>query len=188
MPKASKVLTALTWIGLCVVLTFGVPADGRAASADLTPKIVVDAFGKEIGQVYNVDFSLSRIQVAMEVQNEIVFVLVEREAFTHGANPVVFFELPDCVGTAYMAVSPAAKTFGAPSAVAGPTGTLYLGVPATEQSRELASAQWSNGCEPFEVTMRVMDALPLMDLTSQFTPPFRVTEGVRDQEATLFNP
>jgi len=144
-----------------------------ATPSELAQMMAIDATGDEIGQVVRMDFALERMQVAYEVDNELVFIVVQKDSFTHGLSPLVFFESADCSGTAYMTV-PRDDAFGRAAAVAGPNGTLFLGEVETAQNRLLGSALWSDECRVFEAEMDVIAATPHQDLELEFTPPYTV--------------
>jgi hypothetical protein len=168
-----KWLGRISTLGCLVTLVAFLGATPAGAQTELSQMMAVDAAGNEIGQVVRVDSSLDRMQVAYEAQNSLVFIVVQKESFTHGLSPLVFFESADCTGAAYMTL-PRDETFGRAAAVAGPNGTLYLGDPDSLQNRVLASALWSDSCRPLEVEMDVIGATPHQDLGLQFTPPYTV--------------
>ncbi len=133
----------------------------------------VDALGKEIGTVLKMDFSLQNMQVAVEVNDTLVPILVRKDSFSHGSRPIAYFALADCAGAAHLG-SGSEDSLGPPVGVAGPRATLYWGYPETMQSREIFSALFGAECKEFEATLMVMDADPLMDLADRFTPPFGI--------------
>ena len=47
----------------------------------------VDALGKEIGTVLKMDFYLQSMQVAVEVNDTLVPILVRKDSFSHGSRP-----------------------------------------------------------------------------------------------------
>ena len=76
---------------LCSVIALVGPGQAEAQTADpITPLIAVDSVGKPIGQVLRMDLALSRMQVAMEVEGNIVFVTVGKDSFSHAARPYVY--------------------------------------------------------------------------------------------------
>ncbi len=136
----------------------------------------VDALGKEIGTVLKMDFSLQRMQVAVEVNDTLVPILVRKDTFSHGSRPIAYFSSADCAGVAHLG-SGAEDSLGPPVGVAGPRATLYWGYPETLQLREIFSALFGAECREFEATLMVMDADPLMDLADRFTPPFGIASA-----------
>ena len=136
----------------------------------------VDALGKEIGTVLKMDFSLQRMQVAVEVNDTLVPILVRKDSFSHGSRPIAYFGSADCAGVAHLGSS-AEDSLGPPVGVAGPRGTLYWGYPETLQLRQIFSALFGAECREFEAILLVMDADPLMDLADQFTPPFGIASA-----------
>ena len=138
--------------------------------------MAVDALGKEIGTVLKMDFSLQRMQVAMEINDTLVPILVRKDRFSHGARPIAYFSSDDCTGGAYLG-SGRDRLLGPPVGVAGPRATLYWGYPETQQLREIASALLGSECTGFVGNIMVMDADPLMDLADQFVPPFGIASA-----------
>ena len=136
----------------------------------------VDALGKEIGTVLKMDFTLQRMQVAVEVNETLVPILVSKDSFSHGSRPIAYFASADCAGVAHLG-SGSEDSLGPPVGVAGPRATLYRGYPETMQLREILSALFGAECKKFEASLMVMDADPLMDLADHFTPPFGIASA-----------
>ena len=136
----------------------------------------VDALGKEIGTVLKMDFSLQRMQVAVEVNDTLVPILVRKDSFSHGSRPIAYFGSAGCVGVAHLG-SGSKESLGPPIGVAGPRATLYWGYPETLQLREIFSALFGAECREFEATLMVMDADPMMHLADEFTPPFGIASA-----------
>lgn len=134
----------------------------------------IDARGQVIGDVLRVDFSLQQMLVAIDVKDALALVLVRHDSFSHAANPLVYFRSQDCTGRAFLGSSASRATFGHPSAVAGPAGTLYLGELGSDYEEDLGSFLTDDGCVAFQATFTVMDAVPYMDLADLFTAPYGI--------------
>ena len=172
-----------TWIGVMLGTLIALGGTVATSAKRLEPAPVVmavDALGKEIGQVLKMDFSLQTMQVAIEIEGELIPVLVRKDSFSHGAQPIVYFESPDCTGLPHLGTSPTEASIGPVVAIAGPRGTVYRGDPDRRQERAIASAMWGSDCTPFGGTIAVIDAEPILDLADHFIPPFGIASGADD--------
>ena len=149
-------------------------ADLKAALQAGALPVAVDAYGFEIGKVLRVDTSLRMMQVSMDAGGLPVVVNVWKDSFSHGSRPLVYFDAPGCVGQAYITTSPSDSALGTPAAVAGEGDTLYLGSPDAAGEREMASLLHGEECRPFEVSIDVMPADPVMALGFVYFPPYEI--------------
>lgn len=139
----------------------------------IAPMAAVDSAGRQVGEVLRVDLSLERMQIVTQVEGKLVFLTLRKDSFTHAARPYVYFEGSDCTGATFMTSKASTDTFGAPSAVAGPNQTIYLGE-GDEQTVTIASMLRGTTCEAYQATVPVLAARPVLDLAFEFTAPFEV--------------
>ena len=144
------------------------------------PVMAVDAQGKEIGTVLRMDYSQHRMQVALEVNDTLVPILVKKGSFSHSYRPMAYFRSDDCTGVAYLGNGSGEKTFGPIVGVAGPRATLYWGYPETRQLRQMGSSMVGEECREFQVAIMAIDADALMDLADEFLPPFGIAPGSQE--------
>jgi len=182
MQSAKRILRGISLAALFAVC--GISSLQSQEARPARPVMAVDAEGREIGTVLKMDYSLQRMQVALEVNDTLVPILLQKHSFTHGSRPVAYFQSPDCSGVAFLGSGAEAKQIGPPVGIAGPRGTVYWGYPETRQLREMTSALWGEECREFQAAIMAIDADPLMDLADQFTPPFGIAHPVKGDGRT----
>ena len=173
MHTVKRVLQGAAFGGLallCAAVLAHAQADGGRKPQQV---MAVDATGAEIGTVLKMDFSLQRMQVALEVNHKMVPILVGKSSFSHGSRPMAYFVSDNCSGPAFLTAN-AEDSLGPPVGVAGPRGTLFWGYPDSMTLREIGSALMGDGCSPFSGTVMVMEAEAVLDLADEFTLPFDI--------------
>ncbi len=165
------------WVFSLFLFSGGAGLFGQDVSP-VTSVMAVDADDKTIGEVLRTDFTLQQLQVAMEVDGELVIVLLGRDSFSHGARNAVYFESSNCSGRPFLsAMGEQPQPFGRPAAVAGPKSTLYFGVEGSEQVRLIGGVLRGSTCQPFGHEASVLEAESAIDLADQFSPPFRIVSA-----------
>lgn len=175
----------LGWICLLVTVALPLPVAARQQErlAISVEPHVLDARGTDVGKLVGTN-ELTIAKVAFEVGGHVFVLEVFRDFFQGNAGDV-FFESSDCTGQTFLSSGP---SFGPMPIVTvrEPGSTVYVPVPgaATESMTvrsRLKSPDFPPGCheEPAPFTVSVVPALPPIDLSQSFTPPFSV--GLRKQ-------
>jgi len=158
--------------------------DAASSAKDL---IVVDAKGKEIGPVISVSDSLQYPLVQLTV-NSFKFVVrvfsngVSDDGFTagrevSGSEDILWFESANCTGTPYMPKNP--ERVMPDIIVSGPGSTVYrpgdTGVTVFANSLLMGNGHPGGDCvQQTQGVGLLFRALPVIDLSTLFTPPFQV--------------
>ncbi len=149
----------------------------HAQRARAVPSVVaIDAKGKVIGHVLRTDPALHHVQVALEVDGELIILQVTKRSFT-ASRSLVYYENEICKEPGFLAAMSDRSPFGPPVAVSGPNRTLYFGYLGTEELRLIRSFLTEKGCErmPGEaVHLKVLDASPMLVLTKEFKPLYNI--------------
>lgn len=148
--------------------------------------VVVDSKGKMVGVtlgglgLQNVSETQGgralRPTVLLRVDEELAAVNVARDRF-FGGN--LYFESEDCAGNPWLLAEPL-DGFPSPllrhSAVAPPGQTLYLQAPGATPQPLTAKSRFLDGlaCENLNVSLIAAPALPSVDLSTIYTPPFNL--------------
>ena len=146
---------------------------------------IVDANGRTVGRSVgilkkgNPPYPL----VAFRVKGHQIIVGVETDQFTSIApqSSILYFESFDCTGTPLFVVPPdVEKTILPVAAISHPGNTVY--VPDTSAIPQVfhvnSSRLYLEPCNNFpnpNYYLNVLPAIPLIDLDTKFTPPFRET-------------
>ena len=163
-PAAMSVLLAV-WSG------------GLLAATAPMPFQAVDATGAVVGDVVRLNFDLSSIQVGTEVAGRLVFMTLEPDRITHGAQPRVYFRRAGCRGLAFMSTSNRGS-FDPRVAIAGRRATLYFAAYQDAPQPALVRSVLNGGvCEPFELRLKLVRAHRVVNLMTVFRPPFRVVRA-----------
>ena len=176
--QVKRILQGIAWSALIALCSIGSLQAQRVKMPK--PVMAVDAQGNEIGTVLKMDFSQQRMQVAIEINDTLVPILVKKNSFSHSSRPMVYFRSDDCTGMAFLGSGSQAEDLSHPVGVAGDRGTVYWGYPETLQLREIFSALFGAECREFEATLMVMDADPMMHLADEFTPPFGIASAAEE--------
>jgi hypothetical protein len=168
--------SAVIWV--VVVLSFvsliaSAPAQTLQSVNGFT---VVDAAGKTVGRTLGIE-ETGRASVGFTVDGHSFAVWVDQDRFAFkGVNDQLFFESGDCSGTPFMSSS----TNLLPEVVITPPGSTVYIPDSSEPPRDVTvrSCYSSDGicntpCGAFEPG-RMAPAIELIDLKTQFTPPFHV--------------
>ena len=155
---------------------------GAAATAQVTPAgiQVVDSTGKLVGRTVGVE--KDRVTVALQVEGHLLVIRVFQDHFTFEGPGNLFFESKDCSGPPFIAVdlqNADGEVSVLPLIAIPPPGTTVYAPVQGEPPRTIAAQSelgtfQSTPC--FAVLGLIQGALPatpLLDLNSQFTPPFR---------------
>lgn len=174
------------WKQAVFILIGTLIAGGSAAAQDVRPVpqvIAVDSQDKPLGVVIRSDVALQQMQIALEVDGELVVVSLERERLTHGARNRVYFSERRCRGQAFMEALMESPRFGAPAAVAGQRCTLFFGEPDSDRLRVARSVLTADGCQAVrETEVLSYQAERILDLMDEFTPPFEIVAGSASPE------
>lgn len=137
---------------------------------------VFDANGKQVGNTVGVE--KTRVTVALTAGGYVFVLRAFQDHFEFEGPGTIFFESLDCSGTLFISAQ------GDPTvlqlvALAPPGNTVYVPSPgAAPRSITANSALYVSGCTTQLPGGQTVDgafpAVALMDLNSQFTPPFRV--------------
>ena len=149
-------------LGLAIYTSAGAAADTLFA---------LDDNGQVIGLVERVDSAQQRMHVIVDVAGEPVMLLADTESFSHATRPYVYFSNGDCTGVSYM--SPG-DSLARPAAVAGPDATLFFGDWESRALVRVASRLGQEDCEPLRGEFELLEATPVANLASLYSPPFRV--------------
>ena len=163
-----------------------VDANGTKIGSD-----VIGVSGTEdivIGGFLVIDYRGQLPRVAFNLDGRVFALLVTQTGFFSDHNPglqnLLVFASPDCSGPPFM--EDISATVGlplllSPVAVAPPGQTVYLPVPGSSgQDLNVGSFQLEDGfCQPVPAeiqpfTVLAVPAQGLLDLSTQFVPPFRV--------------
>jgi hypothetical protein len=170
-----------------LVLTLLVVGSVSRTPVRAQPLEVVDANGTKIGSdVIGVIGQLPR--VAFNLDGRVFALLVTQTGFFSDHNPglqnLLVFASPDCSGPPFVEDISATVELPlllSPVAVAPPGQTVYLPVPGSSgQNLNVGSVQFEGGfCPPVPAesqpfTVLAVPAQGLLDLSTQFVPPFRV--------------
>jgi hypothetical protein len=180
-----------------MVLTILVVGSVSRTPVRAQPLEVVDANGTKIGSdvigtadiaIFGIDYRGQLPRVAFNLDGRVFTLLVTQTGFLSdqnvGLQNLPVFASPDCSGPPF--VEDISATVGrplllSPVAVAPPGQTVYLPIPgSSSQELNVGSFLFEDGiCEPIpaEIQPFAVLALPvqgLLDLSTQFVPPFRV--------------
>jgi tetrahydromethanopterin S-methyltransferase subunit G len=131
---------------------------------------VVDNTGKKIGSIVGVMQGTRITIVVLPINGQLFPLEVLRDGYVRGGG--LFFTSTDCTGQAYVpsGTSPFLET-----RVLSPGNTLH-GESGPAQLVNLQSRfEEGAGCFAGEFSTTVVPMNPLIDLDTEFTPPFRVT-------------
>lgn len=173
MNSRRLLLRTLTLLLLIVVLGI-VPVDiGYSAQTSVravSQVFVVDSNGKILG---NASGNLGILGPwLIEIDRKIFAISAEPNGYARGT---LFYELPDCQGTAWFLASPVPPGWPVQSAVASPGNTLYTpSDTVASQTIAIQSALFNDGCIPFGGTSMATPAEAVVDLDTVYTLPFSV--------------
>jgi hypothetical protein len=146
---------------------------------------VVDSHGRQVGEIISIDERASSARVALQFGAQTVILVVQKAGFYPGPLQL-YFELPDCVGRAYITTAPFSTLL--PYSAVTATHELFVQEAHTvEQTIILASRRLteSGDCTNSSETSlagsvvvgQPYDVVPLerlIDLDDLFTPPFHI--------------
>jgi hypothetical protein len=147
---------------------------------------VVDANGKKLGDALSIaappaNEYAALPYVAFTVNGHMVVLPVEAYGFPSGGSGPFVYRLPDCSGTPYMTpfcsgvdLLPCTKVTGDGLVISIPDPTATP-VTVTTANRDYWWC-YSGQCQWCDVTVgeKLVPAITLADLSTQFTPPFRL--------------
>ncbi len=144
--------------------------------------IIMDATGRIVGTSGTSSILTdSPITVVLRVKDRPVLFTVDQNGFVPGSS-IVYFESSDCSGSPLVSAPTADLIQSAQIVPEGDALYLYLPHPnATPAVRTVASFRNANGsgctaaaCSPGCPTFSTVPATKVIDLNTQFTPPFHV--------------
>ncbi len=139
------------------------------------PAFAYDANGKKVGRVIDVVAPPAYANVTLRIGGITTTAQVSRNALGVGAEQLMFQSV-DCTGTAYLEEQPTA-IFETLSSPVEPGATVYAKQPgATVQTVTIAAQKADTECDAYtgKNPVQAFPAVPLVDLSGQFTPPFSV--------------
>jgi hypothetical protein len=169
------------WICLLVTVALPIPVAARQQErlAISVEPHVLDARGTDVGKLVGTN-ELFMAKVAFEVGGNVFVLEVFRDWFQGNAGDI-FFESSDCTGQPFLGGSGPSVSPLPLVTVREPGSTVYIPMSgaATESitvGSRLQSPDFTPGCheEPASFTFSVVPAIPLIDLSQSFTPPFHV--------------
>jgi hypothetical protein len=164
------------FIMVLVMLRLITPLESANSPRSLKGLVVVDSTGKNIGPVLGIDDTLRYAVVAFTVNGFTFALSVDSMAFT-GSDRTLLFESTDCTGTPYLFSN--VVTLLPVVVVSVPGSTVYRADDTTEpifiNSRTGADTP-PGVCESLPQTQESIGsiAIPVVDLSTLFTPPFHV--------------
>ena len=176
MSRSNRLVAQAVAIGAFLTLSrLTTVADAQTIS-NVHAATVLDANGKKVG-------SLQRSQqVYFKLDGGNVFLVeVQTNGFRRGEGAQLYYVTPDCSGTPYTPADYPGVDI-VPSALLGPPGrTLYRPDPAAAPRTITAMSQdgEDQGCFNISpgLTQMALPLIPVIDLNTQFTPPFRSIES-----------
>ena len=133
-----------------------------------------DANGKKIGTVLDVVAPPAYANVALRIRGIATTGTLSPDGLFVGAARLLF-QSTDCTGTLYIEDSP--RSIFKPLATSDPGSTVYGQQPGSSaQAISAGSEKQGSQCMPYTnpKTVQAFPAVPLVDLSTLFTPPFMV--------------
>lgn len=167
------VLTIVSFVLAALFLSFVAPVVDARQLKPVAKLRVFDANNKLVGLADLSD--TDEVQVLFQLGDQVFAVEVERDFFE--ASEDISYTSTDCSGTPLLDPIDEGEVMGLLETAIGPPGnTVYFADPkATPQTFTVRSTFVEGACEsvgPFDFTG--VPGLPLIDLFTQFTPPFSV--------------
>jgi hypothetical protein len=148
---------------------------------------LVDATGKKIGTVFNGlgGMHAGATTITFKIGEEVIALAAFADRFP-GSFSGAYFKSCDCSGQAYIGTSGIVIPDYGPSllpftAIGGPGETVYVANPGASTEGFTPGSVWlnqgwecQNYCELELAPANFLPAHPLVDLSTEFTPPFRL--------------